>query len=437
MSDLDDVVSIILTRESTAVATASFQIPLVLATFTNFAERTRVYASFNAVAEDFDNGQPVYEIANQLFGQSTVGAVPPSIIVGRRQVDSVDGSVATVTNSTAYTVTIAGPSSVTPTVFTYTSDVDATAIEIATGLKTAYDLAPVTGVTFTDNLDGTFEVAAVTPGANWSVVASANITLLNTATEDYVDALDLVSEENDGWYLLVADTQDKAIQEDLSDRVQADRKIYGLSSSDAVAPTTGVTDIGYTLNAKSAGRTFGVYLPTAATEYPEAVWAGSQLAYTPGSNDWDFKRGVGATISKLNATQLTNLKNKSWNHYIRKGGVNIFMDGNMFDKTPIDQVIVEDWLYARLQEAIYSRLINSLKIPMTNPGILRIENEIRSVLSQAEANGAIDRGWTVSSPDVLSIPANLRAQRVAAVFVFRCRLAGSIRKVEINGFLSV
>jgi hypothetical protein len=437
MSDLDDVVRIVLTRESTAVATASFQIPLVLATFTNFAERTRVYSSFAGVAEDFDNGQPVYEIANQLFGQSTVGAVPPSIIVGRRQVDSVDATVSTVTNNAVYTVTIAGPSSVTPTAFTFTADGTATAIEIATGLKAAYDAAPVTGVTFTDNLDGTFEVLATTPGTNWSITASSGITLVNTATETYVDALDLVSEENDGWYLLVADTQDEVIQEDLSDRVQADRKIYGLSSSDVVAPTTGVTDIGYILNAKSAGRTFGVYLPTAATEYPEAVWAGSQLAYTPGSNDWDFKRGVGATVSKLNATQLTNLKNKSWNHYIQKGGVNIFMDGNMFDKTPIDQVIVEDWLYARLQESIYFRIINSLKIPMTNPGLLRIENEIRSVLSQAEANGAIDRGWTVTSPDVLSIPENLRAQRVAAVFVFRCRLAGSIRKVEINGFLSV
>ena len=59
------------------------------------------------------------------------------------------------------------------------------------------------------------------------------------------------------------------------------------------------------------------------------------------------------------------------------------------------------------------------------------------MLSQAEANGLIDRGWTVSTPDVLSIPANMRAQRIAGAFVFRARLAGSIRRVQINGFLSV
>lgn len=432
MSDLDDVISIVLTRESTPVATASFQIPLVLATFTNFSERTRTYSSITGIAEDFDSTDNVYLIATRLFGQSTVGAVPPSIVVGRRQVDSVNGSVATVANSTAYTVTING------TVFSFTSDIDATATEIVTGLKAAYDLAPITGITFTDNLDGTFVVAVVTPGTAWSIIASSNLTLVNVSpTETWVDALDAVNLDNDSWYELITETHVAADQEALSDAIQAQRKIFGLSSQDAVAPTTGVTDIGFILNAKSAGRTFGVYLPTADTEYPEAVWSGSQLAYTPGSNDWDFKRGVGATVSKLSATSKVNLKAKDWNYYTSKGGVNVFQDGNMFDGTPIDQVIVEDWLYARLQEGIYFRIINSLKIPMTNPGLLIVENEIRSVLAQAEANGAIDRGWTVETPDVLSIPANLRAQRTAGVFVFRARLAGSIRKIEINGFLSV
>lgn len=94
-------------------------------------------------------------------------------------------------------------------------------------------------------------------------------------------------------------------------------------------------------------------------------------------------------------------------------------------------------MYARLQEGVYFRLINSLKVPMTNPGLAIIENEIRSVLSQAEANGLIDRGWSVTTPDVSTISPNLRAQRTAGVFVFRARLAGSIRKVIINGFLSV
>lgn len=337
MAELDNIVQIVLTRGSTPVDTASFQIPLVLATFTNFPERTRSYTDFDAVEDDFNSDDEVYKIAQKLFGQTTVGARPPSIVVGRRQVDEVVGSVATLSNSTAYTVTISGPSSVTPTVITYTSDSSATAIEIATGLKAAYDLTPVTGITFTDNLDGTFDVAVVTPGSNWSIIASSNLTLTNTTpTETYPEALEAVSDENNTWYAIVLDTHDATIVEAVSDVIQAQRKLMGTSYSDPVAITTGITDIAYKLSAKTADRTFGVYLPTANTEYPEAAWIGAQLAYTPGSNDWDKKRAVGVTRSVLNDTARVNLRNKNSNMYTRVAGVDIFQDGDTFGGSPID-----------------------------------------------------------------------------------------------------
>lgn len=430
MSELDSIVQLQLTRGSTPVETASFQIPGILATFTNFSERTRTYTDIDGVGEDFRTTDPVYIIASKLFGQSTVGAVPPSIVVGRRQVNTVNGSV-TVQNSTPYTVTING------TTYSFTSDASATAIEIIAGLDTAVGTSPV-GVTFTDNLDGTFTVGPTVAGTPWSFRASPNITLTNTTpTESYADAEVAMNEDNGTWYALFTDTHVQADVVALSNVVVAQRKIMGTSSQDPAVITTGTTDVAAVLSAASASRTYGVYLPTADTEYPEAAWAGSQLAYTPGSNDWDFKRAVGVTVSKLSDTARVNLRNKNMNMYTRVGGVNIFQDGNMFDGTPIDQVIVEDWIYARLQEQIFFRIINSLKIPMTNPGLVVVENEIRSVLSQSEANGAIDRGWSVTVPDVLEIPENLRALRTAGVFQFRARLAGSIRKVLINGFLAV
>ncbi len=74
---------------------------------------------------------------------------------------------------------------------------------------------------------------------------------------------------------------------------------------------------------------------------------------------------------------------------------------------------------------------------MTDPGLIVVENEIRAVLSQAEANGLIDRGWTVQTPPVLSISPTLRAQRAAGVFVIRARLQGSVRFVDIEFYLSV
>ena len=427
-SELDRIVQVTLTRGSTPVDTASFEIPMILATFTNFSERARSYGSFEAVEDDFNNNDPVYEIAQKLFGQSTVGARPPSIVVGRRQVDKVV-LTPTVANNTVYTVTING------TAYTYTSDADATAAEIVGGLDTA--IGSPAGITATV-VSGTLEVQVVTPGTAWSLTTSTNLTQVNsTPTETYVDALEAVSDVNDTWYALVLDTHDAAIVEDVSDAINAKRKIFGTSTADSLAITTGTTDIAYKLSAKTADRTFGVYLPTADTEYPEAAWIGAQLAYTPGSNDWDKKRAVGVTRSQINDTARVNLRNKNCNMYTRVAGVDIFQDGDTFGGSPIDEIVGIDWLYARLQEGVYFRLINTLKVPMTNAGLLIIENEIRAVLSQAEANGLIDRGWTVSTPDVLSIPENLRAQRIAGAFVFNARLAGSIRRVQINGFLSV
>lgn len=358
MSELDDVVRVVIYDESTAISTASFQYPLILNTFTNFSQRARRYTSIAAVGADFASTSNTYLMAQKLFGQTSVlGAPPPAVIIGRRQVDTVNGSV-TVVNSTVYTITING------TAYNFTSDASATAIEIVAGLDAA--VGTPTGINFTDNLDGTFTVSPSTPGAAWSVSSSVNVVLVNASpTEDWVEALEAVEQENDTWYLLLSETQVKAEQEALSDAVQAREKIYGLSSADVVAPTVGTTDIGAILHAKSAGRTFGVYLPTAATEFPEAAWAGSQLAVTPGANDWDFKRANGVTVSKLSGTQITDLKNKSWNYYIAKGGVNIFQNGDMFDGKPIDIQIGKDWLKARLQEGIYFRIINSLKIPLT------------------------------------------------------------------------
>jgi hypothetical protein len=428
-NDLDEIVQVVITDQSTAISTTSFQYPLVLATFTNFSDRTRTYASITDVEADFDTTENAWILANKAFGQTTViGAPPPAVIIGRRQVDQ---SVLTpvVANSSTYTVTLNG------TPYTYTSDGTATAAEITAGLHTA--IGTVTGITCTDGV-GTLTIGVTTPGTAWSLDVSINLTQANTTpTETWPAALTAVDADNDVWYCLLAETQVEAEQEALSDMVQSMEKIYGLSSSDTVAPTTGTTDIGYKLNAKSAGRTFGVYLPTAATEFPEAAWVGSQLAVTPGANDWDFKRANGVTVSKLSPTQITNLRNKSWNFYRAKHGVNIFQDGNMFDKKPIDIVIGKDWLKARMQEGVFFRIINSLKIAMDDPGLLIVENELRAVLSQAEGNQLIDKGWTVQTPPVLSIPSNLRAQRAAGVFVINARLRSAIRSVSVQIYLSV
>lgn len=423
MSELDSIISIQINRETTAVATASFSIPLVLATFTNFPERVRSYTDFDAVADDFDSTDNVYKIAQRLFGQD--GVRPPSIIVGRRQVNSVTFTP-TVADNTLYTVTING------TPYTFTSGVSATATTIVTGLKAA--IGTPTGITVTGTT--TLTLAPTVSSTPWSVTSSTNLVGVNaTPTETWVEALDAVTDVTNAWYALIAETHVSADIMALAASIQPRHKIYLTSTADPVTITTATTDPASLLKAGSYSRTAIIYLPTADTEYPEAAWVGSQLPRTPGSNDWDFKRATLVTVSVLTDTQRANLRSKNANMYTTVAGVNIFQDGNMSTgvSDAIDIIIGIDWTYARMQEAIYSRLVNLLKVPYTRNGFLIIESEMRSVLAQGQANGLYDSGWTVTSPDPLTISANQRIQRIAGDFLFTARLQGSVRVVTIVG----
>lgn len=423
MAELDSIIQIQINRETTAVSTASFQIPLVLATFTNFAERTRTYTDFDAVADDFNSTDNVYKIAQKIFGQD--GVRPPYIIVGRRQVNSVVFTP-TVADSTVYTVTL------NDTLYTFTSGVSATATSIVTGLKAA--IGTPTGITVGGTT--TLTLAPTVAGTPWSVVASSNLVGVNgTPTESWAEALDAVTDVTNAWYALIAETHVSADIMALAASIQPRHKIYLTSTADPATITTATTDPASLLKAGSYGRTAIIYLPTADTEYPEAAWVGSQLPRTPGSNDWDFKRATGVTVSVLTDTQRANLRFKNANMYTTVAGVNIFQDGNMSTgvSDAIDIIIGIDWTYARMQEAIYSRLVNLLKVPYTRNGFLIIESEMRSVLSQGQANGLYDSGWTVTSPDPLTISANQRIQRVAGDFLFTARLQGSVRVVTIVG----
>lgn len=431
MSELDNIIQITIRRETATVETAAFNIPLVLATFTNFSERVRTYTDLDGVAEDFDSESNVYVIASKLFGQSANYGRPPAILVGRRQVDEVEINIPVVTVGQTYILTVNG------TPYSYVAVGGDTASDVAAGIKAQYDLAPIVGVVVTDNLDGTLSAEVSVLGTEWSVVGSSNLVIDNVGvTESWVDAKDAVSFVNDVWYALIAETHLDADIWALAGSIEAEKKIYGTSTSTVGSKGSTVTDIGARLNAAGYTRTFITYLPTADTEYPEAAWAGGMLPQVVGAADWDFKRASGVTVSKLSATEITNLTNKSINRYTRVGGQNIFQDGDMSDSRPIYEIIIKDWIEARMKEGIFFRLVNSLKIPYDRRGFSIIESEMRNVLAQGVANDAIDQ-ISIDVPDPLAVPANLRAQGIAGTFKFSARYKGSVRVIIIDGTLTV
>lgn len=430
MSTLTDFVDIQVSRETEAVARASFSIPCFIASHTRFSERAREYTNLDGVGEDFPSTSSVYIAAQRYFGQQIV---PTKIVVGRRQVDGVDGSVATVANATAYTLTVNG------TAATITSDSSATAAEIVAALKVAVDALSVTGLTFTDNLDGTFDLD-ITAGTAWSVKASANLTLANKASAElWPDAIDAVRAANDTWYYLSTDDHTDAGILAIAGEIQTLRKQYGFSTSAAAAKTSSTSDIFSQLKALSYDRTFGMWKADANTAFPECGWIGSQAQAVPGSNTWAFKNIVGTTPDVLTATESGYLRGKNANTYETIGGVNRTTNGVSAQGEYIDVMVLVDWIESRMQEGIWFVLANTPKLPYTNAGLSQLEVQVRKILSEATRNGGLDpdRAPVIIVPDATTVSPALKAARSVEGITFTAYLAGAIHKVTIRGVVAL
>jgi hypothetical protein len=95
------------------------------------------------------------------------------------------------------------------------------------------------------------------------------------------------------------------------------------------------------------------------------------------------------------------------------------------------------WLRARIREAVLIVLANNEKIGFTNAGAALIEAAVAGVLSQAESNDLLAPGWSVQRPDVSTVSAANKINRIFPDMKFKAVLQGAIQKVEIDGTLTV
>lgn len=427
MTVLTDIIEINISRETAAVAQTNFNVPMFISAHTRFSERARTYSSLTAVGEDFQPSDSAYIAAQKLFGQTLK---PSQIVIGRRLVPSSTVSISGATAGT-YTLTINDQP------YNYVATGSDTTITIAAGLKTAYNVTPITGVTVTDNLDGTLTVASA---VGYSLEVTSNMTSANQpSVESWVTTINEITVVNNAWYALMIESHVEADVLAVAAQIEGMKKVFATSSQSADIKTTSTTDTFSKLEALGYQRTFGLWSATADTEFPEAAWVGYQLQEQPGSNTWAYKALSGVTVSSLSDTESTNIHNKSASTYEQVGGLNSTIGAKMFGGEWIDVMIFVDWLEARMKERLWSRMANSKKIPYTSAGAAIIEAEIRAQLNDGIRVGglAASPAPTVEVPDVLSVSVNARAQRIFEGITFEARLAGAIHFVKIAGTVTV
>ena len=428
MTQLTDIIEVQISRETTPVSRAGFNTPLFIASHSAFIERARSYGSLEAVAEDFNSLTNVYKAAVAMFGQELR---PSQIVIGRKQISSFIVSIPVAAIGQQYTITVNG------TDYTYTAITADGDEEIAAGIKGLYDINPLTGVTVTDNLDGTLTVAST---INWSF--STSFTVISSAlpsTESWVEALAAVESENSSWFGATIESHIDTDVLEFAAAIQGRKKIFGTSSS-SVAVTTGVdTDILSQLKALGYDKTFLIYSANADTQFPEAGLMAYQLQEQPGSNTWAYKDIIGTTVSKLSTTASNNIQAKNGITFEEIGGARVTTEGKTVGGEYIDVIVFALWLEARMTERIWFRLANSKKIPYTQAGATIIEAEIRAQLAEGVRVGGIAEAPApqVFVPNVLDIAPNLRATRMFEGITFEARLAGAIQKVKIRGVVTV
>lgn len=456
MAIIDTIVTVDISRETTAVDLASFDVPLILVEVGSglsalLSDEIFTYTGIEGVASDFGVEHNAYKIAQKLLS----GDLRPSTFkVGIKRPGS--------TYSEALTTCIRDDNGwyALLTDASLKEDIDAMASIIQSQRKifvvsvsdpTALESNQTNvefkalislhssivgcedGSTITLNIDGAIYQATkdIDVWGNFINVNTSASFESNGSSDITSTTLTLTSPD---MFQVLSGNQSIIVNEDRGDGLQNYTDEYDISDSSIGDTTIENMDIGQQLHLKGYSRTAVMFSRTSHQDWPEAVWVGSQIVEVPGSNTWEYKQLPGVTVDRLTDNEVVLLESRGYNYYIPVKGVNITRRGKSVDGSWVDEIIVVDWLHARMQEQIFFRLVNRKKIPYTSQGFALIESEVRSVLDQAVTNGGVDT-YSVHVPQVLSIPENIRAQRILDRVTFEARLAGAVSVVRVRGIV--
>lgn len=430
---LSSIIDVQITKGTKTVSQAGFGTGLILGLHTRFAERLRYYSDPDEMLDDgFLSSDAEYMAAVKYFSQEKK---PDRVAIGRRVAKVAQVSTVTITsavNAFTYTVTINGNA------FNYLSDADATLAEIQAGLVSAINAGsePVTAAPSGGNL---VTLTADVAGNPFSVSVGTNLSVaLTTASVGVTEDIQAVEDEQPDWYCLLLTSNDEDDIKNAAASIEARRKIFIARSDAAAVITNSTTDLASQLEALNYDRTALIWCEDEES-FPDAAWAGRVLPDDPGSETWMFKTLVGIVADQLTSGEAGFAHAKNANTYEPIGGVDITRNGTMASGEFIDVTRFLDWVVARIQEAVYSRLVNLEKIPYTDAGVAIIESEIRKILETGERVGGIrpDPKYNVTVPKVADVAIADRAARLLPDVNFDFQLAGAVHKVEVNGTVSV
>lgn len=435
MASISTVVKVTITKGTRTVSLQAFNIPAIFGPSNRFVDPFKIYINPDDMLTDgFLSSDPEYVHAVALTSQAIT---PDEFVVSKfsapvAQVETV--SITAVVNITLYRVTLNSVNC------DYTSDGSATGAEIQAGLIAAINgssQAPF--LTATAGAGTDVVVTSDELGLGFSITVGTNLSVAHTTpNHSIVNDIQTLQGINSIWYGVLVTSKTSSDIRQVAKFIESQLLIYISASSDAGIITSSTSDLASQLAALNYTRTALLYSATAVAA-PDAAWMGYMLPTTPGIGNWKFKQLAGQVTDDLDSTQIFNAQSKHCNVYVTIGGVGTTLEGVCTGGEFIDVTIFIDWLKANMQSSVFAVLVdpNNLKIPYTNKGIIAIENPMRATLQQGQDNQGLAAGWTVTVPDVSTVPTADKKSRTLNNMKFQAQLAGAINKVVIDGFVSV
>ena len=448
MSNLNDIVKVVIDRQTQAITRASFGTLAIISEFpsnktTVEFDRYRYYAGIIEMSDDgWGVGDPEYDAAVIVFSQNPK---LDKIMIGRKDSGDDDWSETLTTIQSAtqdwYCFLIIASQAGT---IVFDSDfetgnlidftINGTAVtQILFNTTQADTMADIKTQIEIDISDSLVTIDSSDPNNRTLIIEiftgvdSISVIVTGGGTQP-VGSITYVNEDD---YKAVASW------------TETQKKIFFYcSSSSAIKNPVSTSDIAFFMKNLAYSRTCSIYHTDAqgdvAPSYLESGIPGECLPYDPGSQTWAYKTIAGVAPYGLTSGERSAILGKNCNIYTTTAGVNITEEGKVAGGEYIDIIRGVDWLEARLQEEIFTNLINVRKISLTDEGIAIIVGTVAGVLYEGADQGLLVRETiVVTFPKASEISQADKLNRNLPDIKFTAVLQGAIHTVEINGIVTV
>jgi hypothetical protein len=296
----------------------------------------------------------------------------------------------------------------------------------------------------------------------YGIAATVSVTVENGATqptmpfittdipedEDWTAALNAIKSQNNDWYAISVAARMMANQQECAQWIQANEKLGGLCSGDITIPDEETGDIAAWAKLNNLDRVFVFFHPDAklADEeidalapddpIPEAAYFGKMLTKQPGSPTWKFKELQSVPTYELTQGQVTNVENKNATWYMTTSDVPMTSNGQVASGEYIDVIHGLDWLKARIQNLVFTALINVDKVPFTDEGVQMVVSPLKAALEEAKKYSIL-ASYEINFPAVADVSATDKGKRFLPDIDFTGVLAGAIHSTKIHGVVTL